>query len=258
LIKILLFCSILLFFRVLAAVTRRIVLRGIRSGTNTSQLVNNMVLGLATRGMMFFGFLLALSQLGVELGPLLTGLGIVGFIVGFALQDSLANFAAGIMILVYRPYDVDDLIEAGTVFGTVSHMSLVSTTILTLDNQTLIVPNAKIWGDVIKNVATQHNRRVDLEVHVRHNEDVDRVEALLNEILASNPRVLAEPEPNVRLHKILESSLLLIVRPWVATVDYWDTYWELTREIERRFSAEGIALPRPQQDVHIVRGGSES
>jgi small conductance mechanosensitive channel len=140
-VKLFFFVLILLAFRLLAAIMRRIVQRTISGGgAGSSQLVNNMVLSIASRGVMLLGLLVGLSQMGVELGPLLAGLGIAGFIVGFALQDSLSNFAAGIMILGYRPFDIDDVIEAGGVFGTVSTMSLVSTTVLTFDNQTLIVP----------------------------------------------------------------------------------------------------------------------
>ena len=259
LVKLFFFVMILLAFRVLAALTRKVAVRGVTSANvNASQLVKNMVMGMASRGVMAIGFLVALSQMGVELAPLLAGLGIAGFIVGFALQDSLANFAAGIMILGYRPYDVDDVIEAGGVFGKVSTMSLVSTTILTFDNQTLIVPNAKIWGDVIKNVTNQRDRRVDLEVHVAHSEDVDKARRVLLEVLSSHPKVLEDPEPNVRLHKLLKSSLQFVVRPWVHTEDYWEVYWDITAEIKRRFDAEGIEIPHPKRDVRIIREGGES
>ena len=244
---------ILAAFRVLAAVTRKVAERAMSNeNVNASRLVKDMVMGLASRGVMMVGLLVGLSQLGVELGPLLAGLGIAGFIVGFALQDSLSNFAAGIMILGYRPYDVGDVIEAGTVFGTVSGMSLVSTTILTFDNQTLIVPNAKIWGDVIKNVTNQQERRVDIDVHVAHSEDVEKTEQVLRGVLAANPKVLEEPAPTVQLHKLLENSLRFVVRPWVRTEDYWEVYWDLTRAIKRRFDEEGIEIPHPKRDVRII------
>jgi small conductance mechanosensitive channel len=254
----LIFLITLLFFRLLAAIVTGILNRGIsREPGGTSQLLNNMMRGLSTRAIMIFGLLVALSQVGVELGPLLAGLGIAGFIVGFALQDSLANFAAGVMILGYRPYDVDDLIEAGGVFGTVSYMSLVSTTILTLDNQTLIVPNAKIWGDVIKNVTNQNRRRVDLKFYVSHEESVSRIEKIFLDLLEVHPKVLAEPEPNVQLHKILESTLQFVVRPWVKTEDYWDVYWELTRQVKSRFEEEGIQFPHPRRDIALVRDADD-
>ncbi len=255
--KALIFVMTLVIFRLIAAITRRLVLRSKRSSKiQTSQLLHNMTLSFATRGIMFLGLLVALSQVGVELAPLLTGLGIAGFIIGFALQDSLSNFASGVMILGYRPFDVDDMIEAGGVFGSVSNMSLVSTTILTIDNQTLIVPNSKIWGDVIKNLTGELRRRVDLKFYVAHSADVTRVAGIFEDILASHPKVLSDPEPMVKLHKLLESSLEFIVRPWVETADYWDVYWDVTQEVMRRFNEERIELPYPRQDVRLVEGSN--
>jgi small conductance mechanosensitive channel len=202
---------------------------------------------------MIFGVLMGLSQLGFQLGPLLAGLGIAGFIVGFALQDSLSNFAAGAMILAYRPYDVGDLIEAAGVFGRVSHMNLVSTTVLTIDNQTLVVPNGKIWGDVIKNVTAQRTRRVDMVFGISYADDVSHAEEVLKAILKEHAKVLADPEPIVRLHELGDSSVNFIVRPWVETDDYWDVYWDVTREVKMRFDREDISIPFPQRDVHFYR-----
>jgi small conductance mechanosensitive channel len=184
---------------------------------------------------------------------LLAGLGVVGFIVGFALQDTLANFASGVMILLYRPYDVGDLIEAAGAFGKVSDMSLVSTTILTLDHQTLVIPNNKIWGDVIKNVTAQRERRVDMVFGIAYSDDIPHAERVLQEILADCDLVLDEPEALVKLHNLGESSVDFVVRPWVKTDDYWDAYWYVTREVKIRFDAEGISIPFPQRDVHLFR-----
>jgi small conductance mechanosensitive channel len=198
-----------------------------------------------------FGVLVALSQMGVSLGPLLAGLGVAGFIVGFALQETLSNFASGVMILFYEPFDVGDAVEAGGVLGKVSHMSLVSTTILTFDNQTLIVPNRMIWGNVIKNINTQIQRRVDLTFGISYSDDIPRAEALLMEIVKAHPKVLPDPEPVVRLHELGDSSVNFVVRPWVLTTDYWDVYWDVTRTVKMRFDEVGISIPFPQRDVHL-------
>ena len=200
---------------------------------------------------MGLGLLIAVSQLGISLGPLLAGLGIAGFVIGFALQDTLSNFAAGMMILFYRPFDVGDVVEAGGVFGTVNSMSLVNTTILTFDNQTLVVPNNKIWGDVIKNLNSQRQRRVDMMFGVSYADDIPLVERLLNEVVASHELVLAHPEPVIRLHELGDSSVNFIVRPWVNSEDYWAVYWDITREVKMRFDAEGVSIPFPQRDVHL-------
>jgi len=257
--RLIMFFLIVFLFKLLSVLVRHIMQRAFGSGrVETSRLLRDMTLSIVSNAVLILGVLVGLSQLGVELGPLLAGLGIAGFIVGFALQDSLANFAAGMMILGYRPYDVGDMIEAAGVFGKVNHMSLVSTTILTIDNQTLIVPNGKIWGDVIKNVTHQSVRRVDMTFAVSYGDDVEHVERVLQEMLAEDRRVLAEPEPMVKLHKLNESSVDFVVRPWVKTDDYWDVYWDMTREVKRRFDAEGIKIPFPQRQLHVDSGSAGS
>jgi small conductance mechanosensitive channel len=252
--QVLLFALVLVVFWMASVVARRVVSRVVRtSRVEMSQLLRDTLVAWSSRVVFFVGLLVALSQVGIEIGPLLAGLGIAGFIVGFALQDSLANFAAGAMILIYRPYDVDDVIESGAVRGRVSHMSLVSTTILTFDNQTLIVPNNKIWGDVIRNVTAQSARRIDLIFRVGYDEDVERVEKLLMDAITSHDKVLEDPAPAVKLHMLTEFAIEFAVRPWVNREDYWDVYWDLTRAIKLAFDREGISLPKPQREIHVHR-----
>jgi small conductance mechanosensitive channel len=202
---------------------------------------------------MLLGLLLALSQLGISLGPLLAGLGIAGFIVGFALQETLGNFAAGIMILLYRPFDVGDLIDVGGVFGKVDKMNLVSTSILTVDNQMIVIPNNKIWGDVIKNVTAQDIRRVDMVFGIGYDDDIPKAESILRDIITSHEKVIEDPEPVVRLHTLNDSSVDFVVRPWVKADDYWDVYWDVTRTVKLRFDEEGVSIPFPQRDVHLYK-----
>jgi small conductance mechanosensitive channel len=221
------------------------------STLQVSQLLERTAVSVTGTVVMIFGFLVALSQLGVEVGPMLAGLGVAGFIVGFALQDTLGNFASGVMILLYRPYDVGDLIETAGAFGKVSDMSLVATTILTLDHQTLVVPNSKIWGDVIKNVTAQKVRRVDMVFGISYSDDIAKTERVLHEIVSAHDKVLDDPQPMIRLHSLGESSVDFIVRPWATTDDYWDVYWDITREVKMRFDAEGISIPFPQRDIHV-------
>jgi small conductance mechanosensitive channel len=250
--RVALFAVVLLATKVVARLLARVLRRATeRSKLNLSQLLQRMIVNVATQAVWALGILFALAQLGVSLGPLLAGLGIAGFVVGFALQDTLGNFAAGVMILIYRPYDVGDLIEAGGVFGTVHRMNLVSTTILTIDNQTLVIPNGKIWGDVIKNVTAQTQRRIDMTFGISYTDDIPKAEKILESILADHPKVLDDPEPMVRLHNLGESSVDFAVRPWVETDDYWDVYWDVTREVKMRFDGEGVSIPFPQRDVHL-------
>jgi small conductance mechanosensitive channel len=162
------------------------------------------------------------------------------------------------MILMYRPYDVGDLVDVGGVFGTVDKMSLVSTTLLTLDNQMYVVPNSKIWGDVIKNVTAQKTRRVDMVFGISYSDDIPKAETILMDILKSHAKVLGEPEPQVHLHTLGESSVDFVVRPWVNVDDYWAVYWDVTRNVKLRFDKEGVSIPFPQRDVHVYHEGEIS
>jgi small conductance mechanosensitive channel len=257
--KLLVFLFILWVALWLSRLTRRLVTEGLnRSKLNVSQLLQRMIVSTAAGLVLLLGLLFGLAQLGISVGPALAGLGIAGFIVGFALQDTLGNFASGMMILLYRPYDVGDLIEAGGVFGKVSSMSLVNTTVLTVDNQTLVVPNSKIWGDVIKNVTAQNIRRVDMVFGIGYSDDIPKAEKVLTEILGDHEKVLEDPASVVRLHTLNESSVDFIVRPWVKTEDYWDVYWDVTRAVKMRFDEEDISIPFPQRDVHFFSGDEKS
>ena len=247
-----LFFIIVFIARKLARVVERLVEHSLaRSQLRFSELLKRMVISIARNTVMILGVLIGLSQVGITLGPLLAGLGVAGFVIGFALQDTLSNFASGMMILLYRPFDVGDLVEAGGVFGTVNRMSLVNTTILTLDNQTIVVPNNKIWGDVIRNVTHQSTRRVDITFGVSYTDDIAKTERILAEIVTSHEMVLQQPEPLIRLHELGDSSVNFVVRAWSKTEDYWDVYWDLMRTVKLRFDEEGISIPFPQRDVHF-------
>jgi len=245
---------IVLAFVVAARVTRSLVRRALgRTTMSLSHLASEFIVTMSGRIIFLVGLVVGMAQLGLEVAPLLAGLGIAGFVVGFALQDTLSNFASGMMILMYRPFDVGDAIEAGGTVGKVQAMNLVSTSVLTFDNQMLIVPNNKIWGDVIRNLTHQTTRRVDLEFGIGYHDDLDHAERVLNDILNQHPTVLSDPAPVVRVHELADSCVKFVVRPWVKTDDYWETYWAITREVKRRFDAEGISIPFPQRDVHLYQ-----
>jgi len=250
--KILLFFAVLLIFRTLSRITKRVVRAASdKSNLDMSALLKDILVSTSGGFVMALGVLMALSQVGISLAPMLAGLGVAGFIVGFALQDSLGNFAAGAMILIYRPFDVDDFVEVTGASGLVKKMNLVSTTIVTFDNQTLVVPNSKIWGDVIKNVTAQTERRVDLEFGIGYDDDIELAEQVLREIVNAHEKTLDEPEPMIKLHTLGDSSVNFIVRPWTKTEDYWEVYWDIMREVKLRFDREGISIPFPQRDVHV-------
>ena len=246
------FALILFIARALAKLTRKVVSKTVVSkNLKMSHLMQDFFISMSGKAVWIIGIMVGLSQIGLNLAPILTGFGIAGVIIGFALQDTLSNFAAGMMLLIYRPFDVGDFVYAGGVDGKVSHMSLVNTTIRTFDNQIIIVPNSKIWGDVIKNVTHERIRRVDMVFGIGYADDLLKAEEVLNDILTSHPSVLRSPEPNIKVHTLNTSSVDFIVRPWVKTDDYWDVYWDVTKEVKLRFDREGISIPFPQQDVHL-------
>ncbi|MEN8008187.1 MAG: mechanosensitive ion channel family protein [Candidatus Krumholzibacteriota bacterium] len=252
LVKVLLFLVIILAGRFLARLVSKAVDKSLaRSKLDMSHLLKRMIVTFTKNAIIILALVFGLAQLGLSLGPLLAGFGVVGFILGFAMQDSLSNLAAGMMILINRPYDVGDLVEISGVYGKVEQMSMVSTSVLTLDNQKLVVPNSRIWGDVIKNVTDQRVRRVDMTFGISYTDDIPHAEQVLTEILKSHELVLDDPEPVVRLHTLNDSSVDFVVRPWVRTDEYWNVYWDVTRAVKMRFDEEGISIPFPQRDVHV-------
>ncbi|OOF11145.1 mechanosensitive ion channel domain-containing protein [Salinivibrio sp. PR919] len=250
--QLIIFVLILLVAKLLARLTRSVVKSAVANKNfKFSQLMQDFFVSMSGKAVWVIGILIGLSQIGVNLTPVLTGFGIAGVIIGFALQDTLSNFAAGMMLLIYRPFDVGDFVYAGGVDGKVGNMSLVNTTIRTFDNQIIIVPNSKIWGDVIKNVTRERIRRVDMVFGIGYKDDLLKAEAVLTEIVQSHPAVLRTPEPMIKVHVLNTSSVDFIVRPWVKTDDYWDVYWDVTKTVKLRFDEEGISIPFPQQDVHL-------
>nr|WP_227006775.1 mechanosensitive ion channel family protein [Shewanella donghaensis] len=250
--KIVIFLVILFLTSLVAKIVRKVVRKAVNSSKlKFSVLLQDFFTSISGNVVFALGLLIALSQLGFELAPLLAGFGIAGVIIGFALQDTLSNFASGMMILIYRPYDVGDLINAAGVTGRVSHMSLVSTTVKTLDNQRLIIPNNKIWGDTINNITVENERRVDMTFGIGYGDDIPKAEKILTDIVLAHPKVKKTPEPTIRLHTLGESSVDFVVRPWANPVDYWEVYWDITREVKMQFDAQGVSIPFPQRDVHI-------
>ncbi|PKH09691.1 mechanosensitive ion channel family protein [Moritella sp. Urea-trap-13] len=250
--KLLIFVAIILAFRWLKKLTRKMVKRAVSSpNLQLSRLIQDFFTSMSGNVVFAVGLLIALSQVGVDLTPILTGFGVAGLVIGFALQDTLSNFASGMMLLIYRPFDEGDFVEAGGVSGKVAHMSLVNTTIKTFDNQVIIVPNSKIWGDIIKNITHERVRRVDMVFGIGYSDDIALAETVLADIVLSHALVLKNPETMIKLHTLNTSSVDFIVRPWVKTEDYWDVYWDITREVKIRFDKEGLSIPFPQQDVHL-------
>ena len=242
---------ILFVFWLISKIAGRITARALSHNPRASNLLENFARRTTGGIVLVIGMLMALSVLGVEIGPMLAALGAGGFIVGFALQETLGSFASGMMIMVYRPFDVDDYVNVAGVEGTVKELSLVSTTLLTIDNKVLVIPNKKAWGDTIVNFTGSEKRRVDLVFGIGYDDDIQVAMEVLRQVAGSHELVLDEPAVAVHVGELADSSVNLLCRPWVKTGDYWTVYWDLTREVKLQFDAEGISIPFPQRDVHV-------
>lgn len=194
-----------------------------------------------------------INQLGVQTTSLLAVVGAAGLAIGLALQGSLANFASGVMIVAFRPYAVGDFVEAGGVSGTVVEVQIFTTVLKSPDNRKIIVPNSQIMAGTIVNVSANPTRRLDLVAGCGYDDDLDKVRRVLEEIVAADDRVLADPEPTIAVVELADSSVNFVVRPWVNAGDYWPTHFDMTEAIKKRFDAEGISIPYPQQDVHMYQ-----
>ncbi len=190
---------------------------------------------------------------------MLAGLGVAGVIVGLALQDSMSNLAAGVFILTYRPYDVDDLVNAGGVVGQVQAMGLANTTIRTLDNRRLFVPNRKIWSEIIENRTAEKIRRVEVTAALSYRDDLDRALGVIRDLLSECEQVLTDPPPDVFVTKLADSAIEVAVRPWTRSEDWWPFTQDLPRLLRNRFQEEGIEVPFPVREiVHREAAGSEA
>ncbi len=234
-----------------ARIVRRVSRRAIERVPNLSKLLQAFILTIIYWLTIAFGLMIVLSALGIDITPVFALIGGASFILAFAMQDTLGNLAAGLMIMINRPFDEGDYVDIGGVGGTVKAVSIVSTTVTTPDNQVIVVPNSKVWGNVITNVTASDTRRVDLTFGIGYDDSIEEAQRVLEETVRAHPLVLAEPEPVIRVNELADSSVNFICRPWVNSADYWTVYWDLMRQVKQNFDAAGISIPFPQTDLHL-------
>ena len=245
---------IALFILVIGRQVVKILIKVISSAlerSNTEDTVRIFVTNLLNTLLMIVVFIAAINQLGIQTTSIIAVLGAAGLAIGLALQGSLSNFAAGILIVIYRPYKVGDYIQADNHLGTVDDIQIFSTVLKTPDNKLVIVPNGSIMNGSIVNFSNQDKRRVDIIASCSYEDDIDKVKSVLADILSKDDRILSEPKPRIAVSELADSSVNFIVRPWVKNSDYIDVYYSLLEEIKKRFDQEGISIPYPQSDVHI-------
>ena len=248
--KILAALAILFIGQLAARWARRVVLKLLTRG-HMDPMIIGFVASIAYVGMMVFVVLAALGQLGIQTTSFIAILGAAGLAIGLALQGSLSNFAAGFLLIMFRPFKVDDFIEGAGVSGIVEEIQIFTTTLRTPDNKTVIVPNAKLLNDNITNYSSKATRRVDLTVGISYDADLAEAKRILADIVRGDTRVKAEPEPLIAVSDLADNSVNLVLRVWTETGDYWPVRFDTVEAIKRRFDEAGIGIPYPQRDVHL-------
>ncbi len=241
----------LLFVYLLSRVAGNITDAALNRNKKLSTLLKLFIKVAVRRVILIIGFIISLALIKINVGPILALIGAAGLVVGLALQSTLSNFASGMLILIYRPFDVGDIIKIEDVTGTVHSMTLLSTSIKTFDNQHLVVPNNNIWETTIVNVTGSKTRRVDLIFSIGYGDDMAKAEAIMLEVVNSHELVLEEPAPVVKVSQLADSSVNFVCRPWVKTENYRNVYFDVTRQVKEEFDKQGVTIPFPQRDVHI-------
>ena len=244
--------AILIFVvgRWIARALRNVIKRMMTKG-NVDEILVSFVGNLTYIALLAFVIIAALNQLGIQTTSFIAIIGAAGLAIGLALQGSLANFAAGVLMIIFRPFQVGDYIEGAGVAGAVEKVQIFTTQLKTPDNKTIIIPNAKIMGDNITNYSAKDTRRVDMVIGVGYGDDLKKVREILEDILAKDRRILKDPAPTIGVLELGDNSVNFAVRPWVKRDDYWGAYFDVTETVKRRFDEEGISIPYPQRDVHL-------
>ncbi|MBT5570582.1 MAG: mechanosensitive ion channel [Alphaproteobacteria bacterium] len=204
-----------------------------------------------------FVIIAALQRFGVEATGLVAVFGAAGLAIGLALQGTLSNVAAGVMLLMFRPFKIGDFVDTGGKVGTVKEVGLFTTELATGDNVKVIVPNGQIWGSAISNFSANPTRRVDLMMGIDYGDNIDTAMATINRVIGEESRALTDPESTVAVAELADSSVNIVVRVWVNSADYWGVRWDLTKKLKEQLEADGISIPFPQQTVHHVNQAAE-
>jgi small conductance mechanosensitive channel len=239
---------------VVGRIIARMIQRGIRrmmQAQEMDKILETFVSNLAYWTMMIFVIIAAINQIGIQTTSLIAVMGAAGLAIGLALQGSLSNFAAGVLIVIFRPYRVGDWVEAAGISGAVEQVQILTTILKTGDNKQIIVPNSQIMNSIITNYSANDTRRVDLTVGVSYEDDLDKVRSTIQSLVDADERILKDPACTIAVAALADSSVNFTVRPWVKTSDYWSVMFDLTEAIKKRFDEEDISFPFPQRDVHL-------
>ena len=236
--------------RLLANTLTDVVVRLLKKSRMDDMLIS-FVASITKTILLLFVAIAALNKLGIDTTSLIALLGAAGLAVGLALQNSLQNFAAGVMLIVFRPFKAGDFVELAGVAGVVENIGIFSSVLRTGDNRELIIPNGAIYGGIITNYSARSTRRVDMVFGVAYDDDLKAAKELLRSIILADDRVLSDPEPVVAVSELADSSVNFIVRPWVKSADYWPVLWDTTEKVKLEFDAKGLSIQYPQMDIHM-------
>jgi small conductance mechanosensitive channel len=247
---------ILVVGRIIVGFLAKMVGRLLR-GAGTDETLTKFIMSLTRIGLLIFVILAAVNTLGVETTSFIAVIGAAGLAIGFALQGSLANFASGVMLIIFRPFKTGDFVEIAGTVGTVDAIQIFNTVLKTPDNKMIIVPNSGVTGGNITNYSANETRRIDLVFGISYDDDIKKAKKILERILAEDERVLKEPAPVVAVSELADSSVNFVVRPWAKTSDYWRVYFDITEKVKLTFDEQGISIPYPQRDIHMHEAISE-
>jgi small conductance mechanosensitive channel len=251
-VKLLAAIAILIVGRIIVKTIKKLILKVLKK-RNVDNTISSFVSSLTYSVLWIFVILAALAQVGIQTTSFMAIIGAAGLAIGLALQGSLSNFAAGFLIILFRPFKVGDYVEAGGVSGIISNISIFTTELNSVDNKKIVVPNAQIMNGTITNYSAEETRRVDLVFGVGYESDMKKVKDILMGIIEKHELILKDPAPFVRLGKLNDSSIDFTVRVWSKTSDYWDVYFDLTEQAKIEFDKNGLNIPYPQMDVHLTK-----
>lgn len=227
------------------------VAKNVMTGRKVDAALVNFISGMVYYALFVFVVIAVLGQIGIQTASFVAIVGAAGLAIGLAMQGSLSNFAAGVLIILFKPFKIGDFVEMAGTAGVVENIMIFTTEMKTGDNKKIIVPNSSILGGVITNYSANETRRVDLIIGVGYRDDIDKAKRVLEEILNADERILKDPAPLIAVSELANSSVNFAVRPWVERADYWAVYFALNEAVKKRFDQEGISIPYPQQDVHL-------
>lgn len=250
LLNLLIFVLILIVGAIVIKVIRKTLHVVFKKSGRLNETMQRFLLNVTGKVLWVLVIMIGLPRLGVNVGPLIAGLGVGGFIVGFAFQESLGNLASGMMIVLNQPFKIGDFVDASGHMGTIQEINMMATTMNTPDNKRIVLPNKGVWGNPIVNFSANDTRRIDMTVGISYSSDIDKARQIISDVLKKDGRILDDPAPTVELVELADSSLNIVVRPWCKGADYWDIFFAFNRNIKVAFDEAGIEIPFPQMDVH--------